>query len=583
MGQMQSATNSTFYTSGQTPANSSNGPLKFNTKFGENCAIYRDGSVAKRTESFCKGILFSDRPVECGERVCIRLTELSIRWSGVLRLGFTSHNPQTLQSLPKYACPDLTCKPGYWAKALTERYAESNALIYYYYTAHGDVYFGVNGYEKGLFFSGVDTRHPLWCLIDLYGNCTAIELVDMRRILNNYSRGDEDGEGEEVEEENVEAEANAPAQSNHDNLINDLDDLSLDPNSNEPDAPLLFNSSFTFRPLKFHESTGPNVSLNGSSTIAWRHNDEYSNGYVFVNEPIRHDERIVVQILATENMYMGSLAFGLTSVDPSTLDPDSLPEDSDMLLDRPEYWVVSKDVANSPDEGDELSFCVKEDGAVQFSKNGNVPSVFMHVDNNIDLWAFWDVYGNTQKLRLVGSTKDPVIRPDQLRQNSNASLENDRNNLSMSDLLQGSTPDPLFDSGRLSGLPPIPPPRRSQSSHALPPPPVPRPSQQPSRQEPGSATSCAAALADVADIPAAAPSSSAGESSSSTNNRNTDSRNGTDECKICYENIVDCVLYACGHMCLCYECALQQWKGRGGGICPMCRNYIQDVIKIYKS
>ena len=36
------------------------------------------------------GIVFSDRPVEVGERVCIRLTELSIRWSGVLRLGFFS-------------------------------------------------------------------------------------------------------------------------------------------------------------------------------------------------------------------------------------------------------------------------------------------------------------------------------------------------------------------------------------------------------------------------------------------------------------------------------------------------------------
>lgn len=494
--------------------NFSNGPLKFSTKYGENCAIYRDGSVAKRTESFCKGILFSDRPVECGERVCIRLTELSIRWSGVLRLGFTSHNPQSLQSLPKYACPDLTCKPGYWAKALTERYAESNALIYYYFTANGDVYFGVNGYDKGLFFSGVDTRHPLWCLIDLYGNCTAIELVDMRRILNNYAQVEE--EGEEDEEESVEPERSAPAQSDHDNLINDLDDLSLDPNSNEPDAPLLFNSSFTFRPLKFHNSTGPNVSLNGSNTIAWRHNDEYSNGYVFVNEPIRHDERIVVQILATENMYMGSLAFGLTSVDPSTLDPESLPEDSDMLLDRLEYWVVSKDVANSPDEGDELSFCVKEDGAVQFSKNGNVPSVFMHVDNNIDLWAFWDVYGNTQKLRLVGSTKDPVIRPDQLRQNSNASLENDRNNLSMSDLLQGASD---LDSGRMSSLPPIPPPRRSQSSHALqPPPPVPRHCQQ---QPESSSNACSSKPSSTAEPSESSTSTTVttAESSSSARNR----------------------------------------------------------------
>ena len=60
--------------------------------------------------------------------------------------------------LCRYACPDLTGKPGYWAKALTERYAESNALIHYYFTTGGDVHFGVNGVDKGLFFSGLDTR-----------------------------------------------------------------------------------------------------------------------------------------------------------------------------------------------------------------------------------------------------------------------------------------------------------------------------------------------------------------------------------------------------------------------------------------
>jgi hypothetical protein len=63
---------------------------------------------------------------------------------------------------------------------------------------------------------------------------------------------------------------------------------------------------------------------------------------VFTGEPLVPGERIVVQILATENMYIGSLAFGLTSCDPAGLDPDRLPEDSDMLLDRSEYWVVSK-------------------------------------------------------------------------------------------------------------------------------------------------------------------------------------------------------------------------------------------------
>ena len=68
-------------------------------------------------------------------------------------------------------------------------------------------------------------------------------------------------------------------------------------------------------------------------------------------------------------------------------------------MDRPEYWVVSKDVANSPSVGDELSFMVRPDGSVEFSKNGLPPTVFMHVDTSLRLWAFWDLYGNTSRIR----------------------------------------------------------------------------------------------------------------------------------------------------------------------------------------
>ncbi len=180
-----------------------------------------------------------------------------------------------MQSLPKYACPDLTGKPGYWAKALAERYAESNALIHYYFTPNGDVHFGVNGRDKGIFFSGVDTRQPLWCLVDLYGNCTAIELVDMRRSLNNFARNDGVADGgsgvaggsagggvpetANAAAEEEEEEETGDNSSERDNVTNSLDALSLaDANNsrNELEMPLRFNSSARFRDLKFHPVTG---------------------------------------------------------------------------------------------------------------------------------------------------------------------------------------------------------------------------------------------------------------------------------------------------------------------------------------
>jgi protein neuralized len=72
---------------------------------------------------------------------------------------------------------DLTNKVGFWAKALAERYAVKDSVLFFYVTSAGDVHFGVDGEEKGIFFTGVETRGPVWALLDLYGNCTAVELI----------------------------------------------------------------------------------------------------------------------------------------------------------------------------------------------------------------------------------------------------------------------------------------------------------------------------------------------------------------------------------------------------------------------
>ncbi|PKA52567.1 putative E3 ubiquitin-protein ligase XBOS34 [Apostasia shenzhenica] len=52
-----------------------------------------------------------------------------------------------------------------------------------------------------------------------------------------------------------------------------------------------------------------------------------------------------------------------------------------------------------------------------------------------------------------------------------------------------------------------------------------------------------------------------------------------DYCCICCEVQVDSVLFRCGHMCACYNCAqeLQHSIGR----CPICRSIIIDVIRAY--
>ena len=284
-------------------------PLKFHSTHGRNIEISTDGFTATRYESFCQGILFSNRPVMISERVCIRLVTMNGRWSGVLRIGFSAHDPSGLSDLPKYACPDLTSKPGYWAKALGERYATEGSVIHYYVSPNGDVHFGMSGKDLGVFFSGIDTRQPLWAMIDLYGNCTTLELIDVRSTLNNFSNNSSNSSTRPVSRN-----GNAPARplppptvqpqlplpqlqissptpvalpppqpsvafNNYQMpvaLENNFSGLSLNSSSNSNvlnyDAfpPLCHNRSLTFRSMTFHRNIGRHVKLEMSSTVGHR-------------------------------------------------------------------------------------------------------------------------------------------------------------------------------------------------------------------------------------------------------------------------------------------------------------------------
>jgi len=54
------------------------------------------------------------------------------------------------------------------------------------------------------------------------------------------------------------------------------------------------------------------------------------------------------------------------------------------------------------------------------------------------------------------------------------------------------------------------------------------------------------------------------------------------ECVVCLERVADSALYTCGHMCMCYTCA-QEIVRKPNALCPICRQPIFDVIKIFRS
>lgn len=105
------------------------------------------------------------------------------------------------------------------------------------------------------------------------------------------------------------------------------------------------------------------------------------------------------------------MAFGLTSCNPKEISHVGFPEDAYRLLDRPEYWVVEKDVANSPNPGDIIGFTITPDGEVVMRKNDEQPKILMHVDNSVPLFPFFDLYGTTTQIHLVGIVPSTYYRP----------------------------------------------------------------------------------------------------------------------------------------------------------------------------
>lgn len=155
-------------------------PLRFHSHAkGKNVRLDTHSRRATRRNSFCNGITFTNRPIHLYEKVRLKLVAVHHGWSGALRFGFTIHDPSQMSSddIPKYACPDLVTRPGYWAKALPERFAVRDNVLAFWVDRHGRVFYSINDEEPILFHCGIKVSGPLWALIDVYGITHEVQIL----------------------------------------------------------------------------------------------------------------------------------------------------------------------------------------------------------------------------------------------------------------------------------------------------------------------------------------------------------------------------------------------------------------------
>lgn len=164
-------------------------PLSFHEVHGENVLLERNNKAASRVKGYCKGIVFSSRPVQVNEKIRLRIGKVFSGWSGLLRLGFTSHDPRTLAgSLPDTVSQFPSTVTGHWAGPIGASHAVEGTLVEYKVCSNGDVLFTIEGKNSALLLKGVNTRSVLWAMVDIYGATTAIQIVDGADVRANETR-----------------------------------------------------------------------------------------------------------------------------------------------------------------------------------------------------------------------------------------------------------------------------------------------------------------------------------------------------------------------------------------------------------
>ncbi|NXO14751.1 NEUL1 ligase, partial [Oriolus oriolus] len=490
--------------------------------------------AVKRQASFCNAITFSNRPIVIYEQVRLKITKKQCCWSGALRLGFTSKDPSRINpdTLPKYACPDLVSQSGFWAKALPEEFANEGNIIAFWVDKKGRVFYRVNDSAAMLFFSGVRTAEPLWALIDVYGLTRGVQLLDSEIIPPDCLR---------PRSFTAIRRPSLRRDTEDTRLSVSLCDLNLQEDTFHVTAttcPIPQNSlnsqhshllpSQLESDLRFHHLRGPHVKILDDQTVARLEHAREERTLVFTSRPLRINETIFVKINKSNAVRTGTLSYGVTSCDPGTLRPSDLPYNPESLVDRKEFWAICR-VLVPLQSGDILGFMVNSDGELHLSHNGAGIGMQVCTDCSQPLWMFFVLHGAIMQIRLLGST----ILAERLGLSTPSSPT--------------STPNsPTVLCSGVSG---------------------------PVLSTCGSGPLCSSISGTPPNSPSSLPESPISPSVSGP---------WVDECTICYENMVDTVIYSCGHMCLCYSCGLKL-KKMANACCPICRRAIKDIIKTYRS
>uniref|UniRef100_A0A8C7F8E1 Neuralized-like protein 4 n=1 Tax=Oncorhynchus kisutch TaxID=8019 RepID=A0A8C7F8E1_ONCKI len=403
-------------------------------------------------QEFNHGLVLSREPLRDRDVFTVRIDKKVNSWSGSVEIGVTALDPACLD-FPSSA---TGLKGGSWivsgcsvlrdGRSVLEEYGRDldqlaeGDRVGIQRSARGELHLWVNGHDCGAAASGLPTR--LWAVVDLYGKCTQVTVLSCeppssmerdteREATDSYlggGTGTDSGTGGRGDRGS--SSGGGAVNSNGSNSDSGAGTGNTGSTNNSPAGGAglgaVTGGMMTNDALLFHEKCGTLIKLSNNNKTAERRRplDEFNNGVVMTNRPLRHNEMFEIRIDKLVDKWSGSIEIGVTTHNPNNLDypatMTNLRSGTIMMSGcgiltngkgtRREYCEFSLDELQ---EGDHIGLMHKASGALHFYING-IDQGVAAAQTPPMVYGVVDLYGMAVKVTIVHNHN----HSDRLRRNN---------------------------------------------------------------------------------------------------------------------------------------------------------------------
>eukprot|EP00118_Oscarella_pearsei_P024960 m.307206 g.307206 ORF g.307206 m.307206 type:complete len:268 (+) comp42017_c0_seq1:39-842(+) len=193
----------------------------FHRRCGQNIRLEKDNTVARRAESYNRGVVYSGEPLEIGEVFSVRFDEKEGGWAGGFRMGVCICDPE-ISDVPSGVL-DVYNQEDHWVLSGSTlhhnhdevNYAEVHLeglkpgdVVGVMVTEEGELHFFLNGEDKGSAATELPVDVPVWMIGDVYGQAKQITVessaprdLDMCEDLEEIAANSDEDVTNKVEED----------------------------------------------------------------------------------------------------------------------------------------------------------------------------------------------------------------------------------------------------------------------------------------------------------------------------------------------------------------------------------------------